>query len=316
MFGSRHGQRGHGPGGWGVVRPVLLGLLSLLAVAGTASAQTEFWGDSLPFFWTSGKENQHGRPFVNWTVVNTGTAPAVVNVEGAAGIEAVLNIPPGDWRTFTEYAPTANVGFPPTPRKTTEFVHRFSSTSSNLIVHQFSLPRATSLMSEASTLLPATSLGLDYTIVTSGYYTASKTQSVVVIATKDQTTVQITPYGTAFQASNPAGGFTQMDPGLTTTLTLNKFESLRLLSKQGEVIGSRIQSDKPVAVFAAIDGSKPVQQMGLNQIQEQVYPVQHLGKEYVNCAAAQGSGFDMIRIVATEAGTTKVTIDPAPSQPS
>ena len=135
---------------------------------------------------------------------------------------------------------------------------------------------------DATLLLPERSLGLEYMIQT--YPQDGKSTGFVVVATQNQTTVNITPFAKTFQGKPPQTTFTQV---------LNRGHSLWVAScppnkdknlvKQDtmDMSGSLICADKPVAVYAANEDVKIPMSESLSSdfMMEQVPPITGFGTE-------------------------------------
>ena len=79
----------------------------------------------------------------------------------------------------------------------------------------------------------------------------------------------------------------------------------------GELTGTRIVADKPVAAFGANNcANVPVGVSFCDHIVEELTPVDTWGRRFATMPLATRSGGDTFRIVAAEAGTT-VKIDGA-----
>jgi PKD repeat protein len=129
---------------------------------------------------------------------------------------------------------------------------------------------------------------------------------LTIIAREAATTVSVTPSVTTL----PGGTVPTISAGTTYTTTLAAGEALHLRAN-GDVTGSRVTADKDVAVFSG----NPCSNIGASfcdKMAEQMHPVKHAGKEFVACStlSTRTAGFDRVRVVATEPGTTTVTVTP------
>ncbi|HEV8324805.1 MAG TPA: IgGFc-binding protein, partial [Myxococcota bacterium] len=126
-----------------------------------------------------------------------------------------------------------------------------------------------------------------------------------VIGAFDGTNVNIT-VNTSTQAG---GGIPAMSPGDGYATTLNEGDVLQIESANlgGDVTGSYITSDQPVAVFgyhecAILDAST------CDHIEEELMPVTAWGKTFANVGIVAGSAAKVWRFVGSEDGTT-VTVE-------
>ncbi|MBQ4507791.1 MAG: hypothetical protein II970_02720 [Paludibacteraceae bacterium] len=136
---------------------------------------------------------------------------------------------------------------------------------------------------DATLMIPERSLGLEYIVQT--YPQDGKSTGFVIVATDDETTVQITPNAKTF-TGNPAQS--------TFSKTLNRGESLLVASSQpGEeggqakkdtmdMSGSRICSNKPVAVYTTNEEVKVPMSEAVSSdfMMEQVPPLTGLGTTF------------------------------------
>jgi len=166
---------------------------------------------------------------------------------------------------------------------------------------------------DATILFPTHVLGLDYTAITADATLASSdafSESdantgafVSVIATEDGTTVTLFPTA-------------ELHPGSVTDVVLDRGQVLTAISSErgaptfGNLSGSRVVADAPVAVFS---GSVATSEPSVNasccadHVEHQMLPLTAWGTGYVAApaAAAQGSGNDasMFRVTGAADGT-------------
>lgn len=166
---------------------------------------------------------------------------------------------------------------------------------------------------DATILFPTHVLGLDYTAITADATLASsdafsRSDSntgafVSVVATEDGTTVTLFPTA-------------ELHPGSTTDVVLDRGQVLTAISSErgapnfGNLSGSRVVADAPVAVFS---GSVATSEPSMNasccadHVEHQMLPLTAWGAGYVAApaAAAQGSGNDasMFRVTGAADGT-------------
>jgi hypothetical protein len=173
--------------------------------------------------------------------------------------------------------------------------------------------------SDGFTALPTTSLGTDY--VTVGYQDGSFGASLggvtagggefSVVATQDNTTVTITP-------SERDGRFGHHPAKVPYQIALNQGQTYQLQNlngsttdarqngTDGDLTGSIITSDKPVAVVSGHECAFVPANVGFcNLLEEQIPPTDLWGKNFVTMPlATRQTGGDFFRVVAAHDGTS------------
>jgi hypothetical protein len=148
--------------------------------------------------------------------------------------------------------------------------------------------------SDAVTAFPAHTLGTEYLVLSyaEGEFSTSKSQ-LHVIATEDNTTVQLTPRDSA-----GLKGSSQIEPGQTITRILSKGDAYSLIDFDRDSTGTEIIADKPVAVFAKVkDGFVPIDSWPADRMIEQMPPVNLWGTSYAT-APLRTRNSDFYRILA------------------
>ncbi|KAI8498801.1 hypothetical protein Bbelb_232540, partial [Branchiostoma belcheri] len=123
-----------------------------------------------------------------------------------------------------------------------------------------------------------------------------------VVGVEDGTTVSIIPtiYVT-FDGQN-------YNAGDTLTVTLNRMESLQMQAQFGDLTGSKITSDKPVAVFSGNKFKVAFDVSGNGgQVVEMVPPVDTWGQEFVVIPLNDSIGESKIRVLSAR-DDTKVSV--------
>lgn len=296
-----------------------LACLAVLAMLPSADAASEHLGISLPFNYSPGNTAAAGKPSTTWSVSNIGATPADVDVYNSSGLVTTLTVPAMSTSLFVYVHPPASgdASVPSGTIHTPLYIHWFRSASDAIVVSQFAAIRGTSAVAEGTTLIPTDALGYHHYIPE---YSDDGTGLVAVVAGADGATVTMTPTATiadgrvclTFSCSPPASYISSMPAGAPFTFTLAPYESRRM-DGWGDLAGSVVESDRPVAVFVSSFCAK-VAASSCNHLEEQVLPDPAVGPEYVGCA--HSSGFNSYRVVATRPGVTDVTIDPTPIWPS
>ncbi|PRQ03340.1 hypothetical protein ENSA5_16940 [Enhygromyxa salina] len=318
----------------------------------------EFWASDLP-----NERGDLGLGFAEpasepWGVVlaNAGQTPADVIIErNIAGLGEPDNlvvldqttVPPGLLKTVQ--LPRAEItGWtedtmdPPGPTGTakTNNAFRIRSTSP-IVVYQFNT-FTNDFSNDASLLLPSSGLGTVHRVI--GYPTANPIDlipiagipdrsSVAVIGTQDGTTVTIRP-GTTTKSDMIS--IPKADPGEPIVVQLNEWEIVNIASEgiPGDMTGTVVESDKPVAVFSTGERAiAPIyagddlptppdwdpQRSDLcctDHIEEQVFPATSLGTEFVVTHSPERSNGgwvepDILRFMAVaEPATVTTTLAP------
>jgi hypothetical protein len=195
-----------------------------------------------------------------------------------------------------------------------------------ITLYQFNpLDNSTEVFSnDASLLFPVHVLDRDYTAVTgdgtrlgalNDHYNAGA--FVTVVATEDDTHVDLfLPKGVPIY---PSATKLTLTRGQTYTLMSNGVANLfQNVAGQGNLSGTRVAADRPVAVFSGnVASFEPTPQNGCcaDHLEHQMLPLSAWGSSYVVTAAAPNSGSAedkvRVRIVGSFDGT-KLSYSPAP----
>lgn len=292
-----------------------------------------------------------------WGVVlaNAGQTPATIIIErniAALGDPPNLvvleqtSVPPGLLKTVQ--LPRAEItGWTPSlmgaPTGTAKTNHAFRITSTApIVVYQFNT-FTNDYSNDASLLLPSSGLGKVHRVI--GYPTANPIgnipdwgipdrSSVAVIGTQDLTEVKIRPGTTT---ASDMISIPLADPGEELIVYLNKWEVVNIASTgiPGDMTGTVVIADKPVAVFSAGEraiapsygpaglptppGWDPFESdlCCTDHIEEQVFPATSLGTKFVvpHSPVRNNGGWvepDILRFMAVAEPATVTTTLPAP----
>lgn len=142
-----------------------------------------------------------------------------------------------------------------------------------------------SYTNDSSLLLPVNALGLHYVVAAwppylyAGWPYPSMT---TLVATAPDTTVTITTRATA-----GGGGLGTFETGVSRDVVLGRGDALELLSGTGDLTGSIITADKPIAVFGGHYATNiPENVASQDHLEEQMFPVETLSDSYVISAPA------------------------------
>lgn len=159
---------------------------------------------------------------------------------------------------------------------------------------------------DAHLALPTEALGTDYRILAYGYTaTFPHPSQLGIVATQAGTVVEITPSTT--------GG--TRAAGVPYTLTLDAGQTYMLASGSGatagDLTGSRVTANKPIAVFGGHECSSiPLGTGYCDHSYEQLPPTETWGTRFVTAPLATRTRGDTFRVLASRDGTT-VTINGA-----
>jgi hypothetical protein len=192
-----------------------------------------------------------------------------------------------------------------------------------IIAYQFNpLDNVDVFSNDASLLIPADTFGREYFVVSrfqfeggtsDPYLTTPYRGYVSVIASNQATTVTVVPSTRTLAGNN----MQSMMAGQSYTYALEPYQVLNIKSDldKGDLTGTLITSDKPVAVFGGHEAALSGQVCCADHLEHQLYPVATWGTTYVASKSyIRGTESDYWRIIASQDGTT-VTFAPAVSQP-
>lgn len=154
--------------------------------------------------------------------------------------------------------------------------------------------------SEATVVLPTTSLGNEHFIMT---YVGLNSQGQIypseflIVGTENETSISITVSDETV-AGKPAG--------TNFTIQLNAGETYQVQAKygSGDLTGSHVIADKKIAVFGGNRWTQvPTGCDARDNLLEQMYPVSTWGKQFVTIPFAKVS-YDIFRILASEDNTS------------
>ncbi|MCF6358032.1 MAG: PKD domain-containing protein, partial [Draconibacterium sp.] len=165
--------------------------------------------------------------------------------------------------------------------------------------------------SDVAVIYPTASLGTEYFAICYEPNVNGKTgknSEFLIVATEDATTIDITPSMVTDQ---------KKPKDTTFTITLNKGQVYQVQSEnikdaigEGDLTGSHILADKPVALFSGSYGTTIPATQGTSawdHLYEQIPPVHSWGRKFYNIPLIPRQG-DIYRILAAE-DNTKVVIN-------
>jgi len=162
--------------------------------------------------------------------------------------------------------------------------------------HQYETNRA-----EASAILPISSLGTTYYALGYQGYTRENSftreteeypSQFLIVATQNNTRI-------TYQVSSPT--IEGLNPGDTRTITLNPGETYQVQAaggESGDLSGSLIQSDKPIAVYSGnLWTQVPNGCNARDNLYEQMYPTSTWGRQFIAVHMTQ-TDFSILRILS------------------
>lgn len=166
-----------------------------------------------------------------------------------------------------------------------------------------------SMRSEASVVLPNSSIGDEYYVMTYEGVERSGTvfpSEFLIVATQDETTITITVNDRTRQGKAP---------GSTFNITLNQGQTYQVQAQvgSGDLTGSHIKGDKDFAVFGGNKWTQvPRNCEARDNLLEQMYPLATWGKLFVTVPNDKVL-YDVFRVLAAEDNTV-VTVDGSGTQ--
>jgi gliding motility-associated-like protein len=179
-------------------------------------------------------------------------------------------------------------------------VHLRANGTVSVYIHQYFEFR-----SEAALVLPTPALGREYYVmsypgvINQGQAYASE---FAVVATEDDTEVAVEQLAAATLGGRSVG------QSFSITLQAGEVYQVRAAQATGDLTGTRVVSDKAVAVFGGNEWTEvPTGCQFRDNLLEEMYPVESWGTEYAVVPGARVNG-NVYRVLAAAANTT-VTID-------
>lgn len=166
-----------------------------------------------------------------------------------------------------------------------------------------------SMRSEASVVLPNSSIGDEYFVMT--YEGVVRSGNVfpsefLIVATQDETTITITVSDNTVRGRGPGSSF-------NVTLNQGQTYQVQALSGDGDLTGSHLKGDKDFALFGGNKWTQvPKNCEARDNLLEQMYPLATWGKLFVTVPNDKVL-YDVFRILASEDNTV-VTVSGAGTQ--
>jgi hypothetical protein len=273
------------------MKKLIILLLALLVLRPNVSAQDSYGQD----FWLAVPQNY----------VGGGTIELYVTAQSAASV--TVDIPSIPFSTTVPVAANTltTISLPSS-------VQISVSGTSNKSVHVTSTTDVTVYLmnqqnqtTDAHLALPVDAIGSDYYLMT--YTPGFAPTTITVVATQNNTTVNINP-----KVNNSAG----LTAGVSTAVVLNQGQVYTVRSSAssgttGDLTGSYINADKPIAVFGASECAQvPNGVPYCDYLVEQMTPTSSWGKNFVTVPLGARTSGDVFRILSNTAGNA-INIDGA-----
>jgi RHS repeat-associated protein len=148
--------------------------------------------------------------------------------------------------------------------------------------------------SDAFLALPVTSLGTNYFVL--GWSNWFEASQLLIVGTAKNSIVTIVPSATDDTGNWPTGQ--------TNTINLNEGETFQLKSISGDLSGSIVHADKPIAVFGGNQCAYVPSCGSCDVLVEQIPPTNSWGRQFYTVPLATRTGGDIFQILAVSDGTT------------
>ncbi|XP_019620162.1 PREDICTED: IgGFc-binding protein-like [Branchiostoma belcheri] len=224
-------------------------------------------------------------------VAGTTQTPATVTVEvPSAGFQQTFDIKFGEVNTIN--LPRTGVELRGSDKQNTGIL---VTATDEIVVYGVFAERASS---DAYLAIPTDVLGTEYFV--SCYVPINNHPSQFgIVGVSDGTTVNIVP------TKDVTFGGTAYTAGQTITVTLDRLQTLQVQSDAADLTGSKITSDKNVAVLSgnlfAVVGNGHTGSG--DHIVEMIPPVDTWGKEFVTVPLAKRTAGDLFRVIAARDNT-------------
>jgi hypothetical protein len=276
-------------------------------------------------FWAVYLDNEARGQGFGVAISNPNPVPVDVSVAGPTGVISTQRVPAGELAFVT-----IEDGVQIDNSSLSQSAYQIGS-SGPVTVHQFNPPNnlRPGFSTDASLLLPATSLDTDYVVMAwhsgddMGRFAGLSARSYVTI-------VAVSAGSTSVTFTSPAGlqagaGVAATPPGGTQTVTLAQGDVLSLIATRNDgddpepddpadLTGMRISATAPIAVFSGSEASYIPDDSGpADHIEQQLYPTSAWGTSYVvSKFSPRGTEDDLFRVMVRDGGTTLRTDPPIP----
>ena len=146
-----------------------------------------------------------------------------------------------------------------------------------------------------------------YAVSTGGPGTYYSLDSVaIIVATKDNTIVTITPTQPISVPSDLVLGGTTVSPGNSVSFTLNSLQTFAVIANNYlDITGTKVFTTKPIAFFTGHEcGNVPAGICCCDTLMEQVTPTLNWGKTFIFATLRGQAAGTYIKVIGHESGTT------------
>ncbi|MEP7194883.1 MAG: gliding motility-associated C-terminal domain-containing protein [Saprospiraceae bacterium] len=272
---------------------ILVGILLPLFSIAQSNEGTDFW-----FTYLEHRDRTNKRKCIITSKYNTN---GTIEIQ-ASGWKVNFQVKANDVFIVDVPAESENLG---SEKIFDSGVHVTTDLASSVYIHQFNTFR-----SDAALVLPSTSLGTQYYVMTyTGYLNEDDhyPSEFCVVGIEDNTSITL-----SYSATTVNG----RKKNEKETIILNKGQTYQVQSRSvaDDLTGTQIQSDKFVAVFSGNRWTQiPNGSGNRDNLLEQMYPVEVWGKQFV-AVPSKNTSFDRYRILASE-DNTKVQLFGTGSMP-
>ena len=128
----------------------------------------------------------------------------------------------------------------------------------------------------------------------------SADSAFLIVACSNETTVTITP---TQSVAHPSISGRVLSAGESVEITLNERETLYVQNRE-DLTGSKVQSTAPISFFSGHEcGNVPENVTECDHLVEQIPPTATWGRQFLVAPTATRTGYDIIRMVASEEDT-------------
>lgn len=169
--------------------------------------------------------------------------------------------------------------------------------SSDFPIHLYGLNQKQHT-TDAFMVLPLPSLGKNYMAVAFNGFDDSSRSMIAIVATQDNTQVKVKSR-VATHGYN-AGKPKVFEAGEENVFVLNKMETFLVTTGSLDLTGTKIDSDKPIAVTSGVQcANVPRGVSYCDHLVEMMYPISSWGNSFITHPLARRTGGDLIRVLSS-----------------
>ena len=138
----------------------------------------------------------------------------------------------------------------------------------------------------------------------SGTAKQAKDSVALIIGTENDTKIVIKPSVTILNHFAPFHRFIPVASDSFNTITIQRFQTVYLQVRGGDISGTRITSNKPISVFSGHEcANVPLSKQPCDMLIEQIPPIDTWGSEIVTIPLRSRNGGDIIKVIASQDAT-------------